>query len=655
MAIVKMKKLRVFAPRTLRDELMRQLLRLGCVEVHEPEEMLADPEAAALLRPERANLPEARTRLAEMESALRVMARYAPEKKKLLSPRPEVAEAVFLDETAMEEGYALARKINDWDAQMRRLSAEESRIRSEIESFRPWEALDLPLETAGTRTCALALANVPEAVNMEAVADAAESATENVQLILVSQDTQQKCFVIIAFKEELTAVLDAMRSVGCTQVTFPGVTGTARENIRQRNNQIQDITARSRELLESIVGQRERGAELRLTADRLATAAAQAEAVEHLRGTDSIVALEGWCPAEDADRVAGVLGGCDCAWEFADPTEAEMEQVPVKLKNNWLTRPLNMVTDMYSLPAYRGVDPNPLMAPFFILFYGLMMADMGYGLLMILISLVVVKKAKPRGPTMRNMFPLLGLCGVSTFLWGMITGSFFGDLPAQLAQTINPNTTFKGLPALFSPTQDALPVLIGSLALGVVQIFTGMGISVWKKIRDGDKLSALFEEGTWYVILIGTALMAAGVTPILLILGGVMLVVGSVWKASQKGGGPLKIALGTFTGIFGSLYNNITGYFSDILSYSRLMALMLAGAVIAQVFNTLGAITGNVVALLVISMIGNALNFALNLLGCFVHDMRLQCLEYFGRFYEDGGKPFRPLDMQTKFVDIVKE
>ena len=113
--------------------------------------------------------------------------------------------------------------------------------------------------------------------------------------------------------------------------------------------------------------------------------------------------------------------------------------------------------------------------------------------------------------------------------------------------------------------------------------------------------------------------------------------------------------MGTLMGLFGSLYNNITGYFSDILSYSRLMALMLAGAVIAQVFNTLGAITGNVITFFIISIIGNTLNFALNLLGCYVHDMRLQCLEFFGRFYEDGGKAFRPLSINTKHVDIVNK
>ena len=145
------------------------------------------------------------------------------------------------------------------------------------------------------------------------------------------------------------------------------------------------------------------------------------------------------------------------------------------------------------------------------------------------------------------------------------------------------------------------------------------------------------------MVFAGAALAILGVTNLVLILGGVMVLVGSGWNA--KG-------FGKVTAVFGSLYNHVTGYFGDILSYSRLMALMLAGSVIAQVFNTLGAIPGNIVLFFIISLLGNALNFALNLLGCFVHDLRLQCLEYFGKFYKDGGKPFRPLEIKTKFVDI---
>ena len=158
-------------------------------------------------------------------------------------------------------------------------------------------------------------------------------------------------------------------------------------------------------------------------------------------------------------------------------------------------------------------------------------------------------------------------------------------------------------------------------------------------------LDAVFEEVTWWVVFAGLGLMIVGITPIVLVIGMVMVVAGPMIQ--NKG-------FGKVTGIFGSLYNHVTGYFGDILSYSRLMALMLAGSVIAQVFNTLGAIPGNILIFLVISLAGNALNFALNLLGCYVHDLRLQCLEYFGKFYQDGGKPFRPLDLNTKYYEVVK-
>ena len=335
--------------------------------------------------------------------------------------------------------------------------------------------------------------------------------------------------------------------------------------------------------------------------------------------------------------------GCPCAWEVADPPESEYPQVPVQLKNNWFTRPLNMVTEMYSLPAYGTVDPNPLMAPFFILFYGVMMADMGYGLLMMLASVFVLKKARPKAG-MHNFFMLLGLCGISTFLMGAVTGGFFGDFLTQLTTLVNPGAPLV-LPALFTPLNDTMMILIGAMCLGLVQIVTGMAISVVRKLKAGQFRDAFWEEITWWVVFAGIGLAALGVTNLALYAGAALVVAGPVFTG--KG-------VGRVTGVFASLYNHITGYFGDILSYSRLMALMLAGSVIAQVFNTLGAIPGNVIVFLVISAAGNMLNFALNLLGCYVHDLRLQCLEYFGKFYEDGGRPFRPLDLSAKYYDISK-
>ena len=186
-------------------------------------------------------------------------------------------------------------------------------------------------------------------------------------------------------------------------------------------------------------------------------------------------------------------------------------------------------------------------------------------------------------------------------------------------------------------------ILVGAMCLGFVQILTGMVISVVGKLKRGQFLDAFWEEITWWVVFAGIALAVLGVTNLVLYAGIVLVVAGPV--INGKG-------FGKITGIFGSLYNHVTGYFGDILSYSRLMALMLSGSVIAQVVNTLGAIPGIVVVFFIVSLAGNALNFALNLLGCYVHDLRLQCLEYFGKFYEDGGKPFRPLAINTKYVDI---
>ena len=423
---------------------------------------------------------------------------------------------------------------------------------------------------------------------------------------------------------------------------FQGVTGTAAKNVEALDAAMADNQKKRQEAEAAIAALAPERDSLRLYADRLSAEAAEDAYTERLLTDGSIVFFEGWAPAENLSEVQALLEGKGCAWEASDPTDEDIPDVPVRLKNNWLTKPLNMVTEMYSLPAYNNVDPNPLMAPFFILFYGIMMADMGYGILMILAGTIVAKKYRPKG-TMGHMMGLLQLCGVSTFFWGALTGGFFGDFLTQVVK-LTTGGDF-ALPALFTPLNDTLMILVGAMALGLVQIITGMAISFIRKVKAGQVLDAVFEEVTWWIVFAGVGLMAAGVTNLVLYAGLALIVIGPLVTGQ---------GFGKIIGIFGSLYNHVTGYFGDILSYARLMALMLAGSVIAQVFNTLGAIPGNILIFLVISLAGNALNFALNLLGCYVHDLRLQCLEYFGKFYEDGGKPFKPLAMETKYVDITK-
>ena len=403
--------------------------------------------------------------------------------------------------------------------------------------------------------------------------------------------------------------------------------------------------------------------ELEICIDRVEQELSTEGVKDRLLTGGSIIYLDGWTPAEDTGKLEKALKGFDCAWELTDPEVEEYPDVPIKLKNNKVTRSMNTITEMYSLPAYDGIDPNPLMAPFYIIIYGLMMADAGYGILMMLGTQFLLRKTKPKNP---NFMELFFWSGVSTFIVGMMTGGFFGDLVPQLVRMVAPASRMlveNGgydwfYKPLFTPLNDTIMVMGASLVLGVIQIFTGMGVSVYMKCKAGDFIDALFAEITWWIILSGTALLVCGmllpaapavlgtVGKVVLIVGALMLILGGTRNA--KG-------FGKVTSLVGLVYNGVTGYFSDTLSYIRIMALMLSGSVIASVFNTLGATFGNVVMLLVLSLLGNALNMALNLLGCYVHDLRLQCLEFFGRFYKEGGKPYQPLTIQTKYVDVIKE
>ena len=628
-----------------REALLTGLLRLGCVEISEPDDKLADPAWAALLRREESRLIQRRSEITDVNTALSALERYGAYQDGMFLQRRPISQEEFLKESTVDNARRICLEIVEALQTLSRLQSEEGRLQARQAALRPWASLDMPLEMEGTAHAILRLGVMPGGTDAGAVRMVLAGAGCAAELYEISADKQQVYCLLICHRAEEDRVQELLRPFSFSATVFQGVTGTARENLDKLQAAMEGNRKEQEAAAAAITAHAPDRDTLRVYADRLTAEAAKEAGTERLLTDGTILFFEGWAPAENLDQVRVLLEELSCAWEAEDPAEEEYPQVPVKLKNNWLTRPLNMVTEMYSLPAYDGVDPNPLMAPFFIFFYGFMMADMGYGLLMILLSLWIMKKARPNGPTMRHMIPLMGLCGVSTFVMGAITGGFFGDLLPQLAMMLDPDTAFTAMPSLFSPLDDALAVLIGSLAIGVAQIFTGMAVSMYRQIKRGEVLAALCNEGAWYLVfvLIAVGAVTGAMTYALLAALAVIVV--------TQGYGHKGI-LGKLMGIGGSLYNNITGYFSDILSYSRLMALMLAGAVIAQVFNTLGGITGNVVAFFVISMIGNALNFALNLLGCYVHDMRLQCLEFFGRFYSDGGKPFRPLEMETKYVDI---
>jgi V/A-type H+-transporting ATPase subunit I len=641
MSIVKMKKIRLTSVRTQKDDVLKTLMLLNCVEISEPETLPADPSLALIVRRETSALEKHRADSALIHSALDVLKHYCPVKSSMFAPRPDISVGAFLNGGDLGVCLSEAEQLVTIDSRIKRLAALKAREAAEIESLLPWKSLPLPLDTDGTGSAGVLLGAFPPAADLRELNRALQTAVPEAELLEVSADKNQLCVMIVYLRRKQAAVDEALRAVEFSGSAVKSLHGTAEEQIGKAQARLSALQGEETDLKQLIVDKSSRRADLMRAYDFIETQIARAEAAERLMSTESTVSLTGWMPASSEKKLAQALDGYACVWELSDPVPEESGRVPVKLKNNPLTSPLMMVTEMYSLPAYDGVDPNPLMAPFFVLFYGLMMSDVGYGLVMLLAALLV-KRKKPRGG-MKTFFNLLLMCGISTFVFGFATGSFFGDALQNIAALLGGTFTLPYKP-LYNPLTNTQEVLIGAMALGAVQIITGMAISFVMKIRDGHVLDAIFDVGSWWVLFAGIALGALGITWWVAIVGAAALVL-TQGRASQS-------IFGKLAGGIGSLYN-ITGYFGDILSYSRVMALMLAGGVIAQVFNTIAALTGNIFAFIPIFLIGHALNLGLNLLGCYVHDLRLQCLEFFGKFYKDGGRAFQPLGMNTKYINIV--
>ena len=599
-----MKHLRLLGMESEREALLKAMQDMECVEISSidgSEEALksgfAKPDDKALMSAQEASRAY-RTALASLD-------RFAPEKKGMFRKRQGVSRAAFFSAESEENARTAAETINKDTRRLGEIESERTKNEALRATLAPWLTVDAPLGGADG-----ALAVFFGTAGLNVTDDALKALADSLDGLLTwqqaSSDRSLRYLLVMCHGSVKERALSALRDLGFSTVSFRGMTGTAKENDKALAENLAALEKERQEIEQRIAGLGGKREALLEASDRAAIALRREEAKSRLVGTDKVFLLEGWLPADRCAALEKALEPFTCAIETREPTEDEYPQVPVQLKNNKLTRPLNMVTEMYSLPAYGTLDPNPLMAPFFILFYGIMMADMGYGLLMMIASVIISKKYRPKG-TSGELFSLLGLCGISTFIMGALTGGFFGDFLTQLVAIVSPGTVF-ALPKLFDPLDDLTMILIGSMALGMVQIVTGMAISLIEKCKRKKFLDAFFEEITWWIVFIGIALLALGKGVAVLYVGCALVLLGPIVQG--KGWGKL-------TGVFGSLYNHVTGYFGDILSYTRLMALMLAGSVIAQVFNMLAAMPGNVIAFIIISMLGNAMNFGLNLLGCF--------------------------------------
>lgn len=657
MSIVKMKRLRLLGLRSDRDQLFHLLQKQGCVEINEPSFDPDDPDQAALVKFDRRGLSSAREKNSLLNNALIILKKYAPAKDGLFRARPVLSEDELFDDALYTAGLDAARAILDTERGITSMTAEQGKLQAQKAALAPWIPLDVPLDFGGSKAVAPIFGTIPAKADYTAMEAAVASVSEMSGLFYASADQDLHYFLLVCHTDEEAACIEAMRPFGFARASARGWSGTAAENDRMLDKQLADLSEKLAAAKEHIASFAPLRDDLRRCVDRSTQDIAREEAAGHLVGTDNTFYLQGWIPAHAETKLADLLSTFTCAWETQTPAPEEYEEVPVQLKSNKLTAPYNVITEMYSLPAYNGLDPNPFVMPFFALFFGIMFADMAYGLIMFLAGLLALKLMKPKG-TIKNMMGLLIQCGISTFIIGFFTGGFFGDavsvvggifgkdwsLVPYLGTIRIGNSIAIDLPLNLLEGNNPLYVLILAMALGVIHLAFGVGIGTYLNIKDKNWLAAAADL-SWWVIFAGIAVMILAGNSILLFVGIAIMVV----SAFLQGKG-----FGRITGIFGAVYNGLTGYLGDILSYSRLMALMLAGSVIASVFNQLGAL-GGLLLFIPVALIGHLLNFALNLIGCFVHTMRLQFLEFFGKWYREGGRPFKPLNYNTKYVDIKED
>lgn len=642
MAIVKMKRFRLIALEQDRAALLSHLQRLGCVEIGEAEGKLATPEWAALLRRDTSSSSEVKTQMSQVQHALDALKKYAPVKTGLFHKRSLMSEREFLDADTLASSLHIANTIGEYLAEITRLNTRENRLLSTKAGLLPWTSLKSPLNQLSTEHVKITLGVCPSVVTLENLTQALSEAAPLSALTPLSQDRDQHYLLLMYHLSEAEAAEEVLKSFAFSSTQFKDLSGTPAEEIQRVDHELAELSKQRKAAEEHIASFADKRAALQHSFDRLTQDLAREAAREHLLTDGTIMFLEGWAAATGLDRLEHELAGYSCAYSLEDPTLEETP--PTLLKNPKWMRCINMVTEMYSLPAYHGgIDPNPLIFGFYILFFGFMFADIGYGIILAGLSIFISMKYRPKN-TMGYMFHLGIYLGISAMLFGFVTGSFFGDAISVFSTTfLNKELA---LPYLLNPLSSPMTVLVFAICLGIIQLIFGQCIYIYMMFRDRNPWEGILKVVPWWILFAGIAVMAVKGTAAGIWVGVVALI---LTQGRHKKG-----IVGKLMGGVASLYD-VTAWLSDILSYSRLMALMLSSSVIASVMNILGALPKNIIVFMLVFVLGHVFNIGVNIIGTYVHAARLQYLEFFGKFYVEGGIPFRPLRYRTKFIDITEE
>jgi len=670
MAVLQMQRISICALKKNRKAILERLQELGAMEI---DIQLSDD--SGYMKMDVSNSKATFEKQAQMaDRALEILQQYAPEKTGMLASlagKPLIDRELFKKAAANQDNFIeTARRIVNLDKQVAEKKANILKLQSQLETLVPWLSLTVPVGFRGTRRTSVLIGTIAGDVSLEGVYELIARFAPEVDAVdvqVISTDKDYTYLAVVCLTAEVQKVEEALRAGGFAKPANAGNRVPAeyqRELQAEMESTIQEIEALQAEIVE-YSGSRQ---DLRLVSDYYRIRAEKYEILGEIPQTKNTFALSGYVPAYEADKVVQ---------EFSEKFDAvveiekiqEEEEPPVLLKNNKFSESVEGVLASFGLPGKGEMDPTFFTSVFYVFLFGLMLSDAAYGLIVSLACGWALLKFPRMDKNLRKSVQLFFWCGISTLIWGILFGGYFGDAIDVISETFFGHKVT--IPALwFVPLNEPMKMLLYSMLFGVIHLFTGLALKGYICIRDKRYLDFVCDCVLWFCLLIGLIGMLLP-TEIFAGIAGQQIVFPTAVNAAAKGlaivgalgillmsgrsskNFGVRIALGAY-----DLYN-ITGWLSDVLSYSRLLALGLATGVMATVFNSMASMGGKsvlgVIIFILVFLVGHIFNMAINLLGAYVHTCRLQYVEFFGKFYEGGGRAFNPFKLKTKYVDIKEE
>ena len=670
MAVLQMQRISICALKKDRKAILEKIQSMGIMEMSQVAEdedgfEKMDTISARQSFEKKASLSE---------SALDILDAYAPEKKSMfasLEGKKLVESDQFAKITAKkEEILEKAERIVACNKEIAEHKAESAKLENQIEALVPWLSLDVPMNCKGTGKTAMLLGTMPGETTLESVYEqiqTGEAQTDAVDVEIINSDQDATYLAVLCLKADAGAVEEALRAAGFAKPSQTVHAVPAKETAELKTK-IEQLNKKIEEIEEEIKGCAKFREELKVIGDYYRMRAKKYEILGTLPQSQRTFVISGYIPKKAAGAVEKAIGEhYDCVIDIDELKEDE--EPPTVLQNNAFSSSVEGVLEAYGLPHKGEFDPTTIMSFFYVFFFGMMLSDAAYGAIVAVVCAVLVRKFPWMSPGMKKSLKLFFYCGLSTLVWGILFGGYFGNIVDIVSEKFF--GTAVTVPALwFIPLNDPMKLLVFSLLFGVIHLFTGLGIKGYLCLRDGKVMDFFCDVVLWFMLLVGLILMllpsdifaSIAQTQIafpgwLNTLAGILAAAGAIgivlMSGREKKNPALRIALGAY-----DLYN-ITGWLSDVLSYSRLLALGLATGVIASVINQMGSMLPDnivgVIFFIVIFLAGHTLNLAINLLGAYVHTNRLQFVEFFGKFYEGGGRPFEPFKENTKYADVKEE